>query len=175
MHLCCVGWVTFGIEMVDIGPAIQKCGVVPILFGGRLEINRHTVIGIENAARNFFTLNMLIQFIYQLKNTAVLFAERIAISKYFLHHAKCVHNLLGADKDIQLAKNITKKLREQEKTELSKYQIYRLCRGSFRKVDDLNPILDILIEYGYLKERTHPTPTGGLPYLLNPNFFKNTK
>lgn len=105
--------------------------------------------------------------------------QAIAISKYFLHHAKCVHNLLGADKDIQLAKNITKKLREQEKTELSKYQIYRLCRGSFRKADDLNPILDILIEYGYLKERAHPAPTGGRPrantYLLNPDFFENTK
>ena len=101
----------------------------------------------------------------------------IAISKYFLRHAKCVHNLLGTDKDMQLAKHVTKKLQNQEKRELSKYQIFRLCRGSFQRVDDLNPILDILIEYGYLKERTHPAPTGGRPrantYLLNPNFFND--
>lgn len=103
--------------------------------------------------------------------------QAIAISKYFLHHAKCVHNLLGTDKDMQLAKHVTKKLQNQEKRELSKYQIFRLCRGSFQRVDDLNPILDILIEYGYLKERTHPAPTGGRPrantYLLNPNFFND--
>ena len=103
--------------------------------------------------------------------------QAIAISKYFLHHAKCVHNLLGTDKDMQLAKHVTKKLQNQEKRELSKYQIFRLCRGSFQRVDDLNPILDILIEFGYLKERTHPAPTGGRPrantYLLNPNFFND--
>ena len=103
--------------------------------------------------------------------------QAIAISKYFLRHAKCVHNLLGTDKDMQLAKHVTKKLQNQEKRELSKYQIFRLCRGSFQRVDDLNPILDILIEYGYLKERTHPAPTGGRPrantYLLNPNFFND--
>lgn len=103
--------------------------------------------------------------------------QAIAISKYFLHHAKCVHNLLGTDKDMQLAKHVTKKLQNQEKQELSKYQIFRLCRGSFQRVDDLNPILDILIEYEYLKERTHPAPTGGRPrantYLLNPNFFND--
>lgn len=103
--------------------------------------------------------------------------QAIAISKYFLRHAKCVHNLLGTDKDMQLAKHVTKKLQNQEKRELSKYQIFSLCRGSFQRVDDLNPILDILIEYGYLKERTHPAPTGGRPrantYLLNPNFFND--
>ena len=103
--------------------------------------------------------------------------QAIAISKYFLRHAKCVHNLLGTDKDMQLAKHVTKKLQNQEKRELSKYQIFRLCRGSFQRVDDLNPILDILIEFGYLKERTHPAPTGGRPrantYLLNPNFFND--
>lgn len=103
--------------------------------------------------------------------------QAIAISKYFLHHAKCIHNLLGTDKDMQLAKHVTKKLQNQEKRELSKYQIFRLCRGSFQRVDDLNPILDILIEFGYLKERTHPAPTGGRPrantYLLNPNFFND--
>lgn len=103
--------------------------------------------------------------------------QAIAISKYFLHHAKCVHNLLGTDKDMQLAKHVTKKLQNQEERGLSKYQIFRLCRGSFQRVDDLNPILDILIEFGYLKERTHPAPTGGRPrantYLLNPNFFND--
>lgn len=101
--------------------------------------------------------------------------QAITISKYFLRHAKCVYNLLGTDKDIQLGKQIIKKLQQQEKRELTKYQIYRLCRGSFQRVDDLNPILDILTEYGYLKERKYPAPTGGRPrangYLLNPNFF----
>lgn len=101
--------------------------------------------------------------------------QAITISKYFLRHAKCVYNLLGTDKDIQQAKNIIKKLQQQNKPELTKYQIYRMCRGSFHKVEDITPILDILVDYGYLKEKRYSAPTGGRPrangYLLNPIFF----
>ena len=101
--------------------------------------------------------------------------QAITISKYFLRHAKCVYNLLGTDKDIQQAKHIIKKLQQQNKPELTKYQIYRMCRGSFHKVEDIAPILDILVDYGYLKEKRYSAPTGGRPransYLLNPIFF----
>ncbi len=101
--------------------------------------------------------------------------QAITISKYFLRHAKCVYNLLGTDKDIQQAKHIIKKLQQQDKPELTKYQIYRMCRGSFHKVEDIAPILDILVDYGYLKEKRYSAPTGGRPrangYLLNPIFF----
>lgn len=53
--------------------------------------------------------------------------------------------------------------------------ILRLCRSEFSKVDDVVPVIELLIEYGYLKERTYSAPTGGRPrgngYLLNPLFF----
>lgn len=105
--------------------------------------------------------------------------QAITISKYFLKHAKCVYNLLGTDKDIQLAKRIIKKLQQQEKDELTKYQIYRLCRGTFQRVEDITPILEILTEHGYLKEKKYTAPTGGRPrasgYLLNPKFFDRNK
>lgn len=99
----------------------------------------------------------------------------ITISKYFLRHAKCVHNLLGADRDIQQSKRIIRKLQEQDKTELTKYQIYHMCRSSFQRVDDIAPMLSILVDHGYLKEKRYSAPTGGRPransYLLNPIFF----
>ena len=102
--------------------------------------------------------------------------QAITISKYFLRHAKCVYNLLGTDKDIQQAKHIIKKLQQQDKPELTKYQIYRMCRGSFHKVEDIAPILDILVDYGYLKEKRYSAPTGGRPrakrlIYSNPLFF----
>lgn len=101
--------------------------------------------------------------------------QAISIAKYFLKHAKCVYNLLGTDKAMRGAKQIIKKLQKQDETELTRYQIFRLCRGEFQKVDDLAPALDILAEYGYLKERKYTAPTGGRPrasgYLLNPLFF----
>ena len=63
----------------------------------------------------------------------------------------------------------------QDKRELSKYDLFRLCRGEFAKADDAKPSIDLLVEYGYLAERTCSTSTGGRPrgsrYLLNPLFF----
>ena len=82
---------------------------------------------------------------------------------------------MGADKALRGAKHILRKLQGQEKRELTKYQIHRLCRGEFPKAEDVVPVVELLIEHGYLKERTYPAPTGGRPrasgYLLNPLFF----
>lgn len=101
--------------------------------------------------------------------------KAIKIGKYFLKHAQYTFSLMGADKALQGAKQIVKKLKTQSSKELSKYQIFRLCRGSFAKADDALPSLELLVEYGYLKEQVNGTPTGGRPrastYILNPKFF----
>lgn len=106
--------------------------------------------------------------------------KAIKITKYFLEHAKYAFSLMGADKPLQGAKYILRKLKKQPERELSKYQVFRLCRGKFFvKTDDVLPALELLAEYGYLKERIDPapTPTGGRPkgnkYILNPLYFDN--
>ena len=82
---------------------------------------------------------------------------------------------MGADKALRGAKHILKKLQNQDKRELTKYQIHRLCRGEFPRVEDTIPAIELLIEHGYLRERTYLAPTGGRPrangYILNPLFF----
>lgn len=99
----------------------------------------------------------------------------IRIAKYFLQHALCAYSIMGADKALRGAKRILKRLQGQDKRELTRYQIHRLCRGEFPRVEDTIPAIELLVEYGYLKERTYPAPTGGRPrgngYLLNPLFF----
>lgn len=99
----------------------------------------------------------------------------IRIAKYFLQHALCAYSIMGADKALRGAKRILKRLQGQDKRELTRYQIHRLCRGEFPRVEDTIPAIELLIEYGYLKERSYPAPTGGRPrgngYLLNPLFF----
>lgn len=100
----------------------------------------------------------------------------IEIGRYFLEHAKYAFSLMGADKILNDAQHILKKLSSQQAKELTKYQIFRLCRGVFSKVDDVTSPLELLVEYGYLKERVYTTPTGGRPkaagYMLNPLYFK---
>lgn len=99
----------------------------------------------------------------------------IKIAKYFLQHALCAYSIMGADKALRGAKQILKKLQGQDKRELTKYQIHRLCRSEFPRVEDTIPPIELLIEHGYLCERVYSTPTGGRPracgYLLNPLFF----
>ena len=99
----------------------------------------------------------------------------IEIGKYFMAHALCAYSIMGADRTLRGAKQILKRLRNQDKRELSKYELFRLCRGEFAKADDAKPSIDLLVEYGYLAERTCSASTGGRPrgsrYLLNPLFF----
>lgn len=99
------------------------------------------------------------------------------IMTYFLKHAKYAYSVMGADKTIHEAKYILRRLETQTKQELTKSSIYHLCRNkNFKKVDDMFPALDLLIEYGYLKKKSYSYPTGGRPkgdsYLLNPLYFE---
>ena len=98
----------------------------------------------------------------------------IRISRYFLEHAQFAYMQLGADKTLREAKAILKRLAEQDQKELSRYDIFRLCRGEFAKVEDTREAIGLLVEHGYLHEITYSAPTGGRPrgkrYLLNPLF-----
>ena len=99
----------------------------------------------------------------------------IKISRYFLEHAKFAYSQLGADKALRGAKQILKRLQDQDKRELTKYHIHRLCRGEFPSVEDTTPAIELLVEHGYLRKRTYSAPTGGRPrasgYILNPLYF----
>ncbi len=102
----------------------------------------------------------------------------IKISMYFLDHAKRAYQLMGADEQTQAAKFVLKKLSKQTERELKRHAIYRMCRSSaIKKVDDIDPPITLLIEYGYLQELPQPEREGAgrkgdTVYLLNPLFFK---
>jgi len=82
----------------------------------------------------------------KVKVTEQTIKEAIRIGKYFLAHAKYTFSLMGVDKATQGAKHILKRLSAQSKTELTKYEIFRLCRSRmFKKTDDILPSLDTLL------------------------------
>lgn len=102
----------------------------------------------------------------------------IQISRYFMEHAQFAYLQLGADKTMRRAKLLLQRISEQKKQEnqeWSQYDLFRLCRGEFAVVEDAKPAIDLLVEYGYLRECIQNAPTGGRPrksrYLLNPIFF----
>lgn len=106
--------------------------------------------------------------------------KAIVIAKYFLEHSKYAYTLMGTDKEIQKAKYILQKLIKQKELELKRSKILSISRSpsrSINKVDDIFKALDILVEYGYIKEleaeevkRAGKKPD--IVYELNPLYFK---
>ncbi|MCL2426959.1 MAG: YfjI family protein [Oscillospiraceae bacterium] len=101
--------------------------------------------------------------------------KAIDIGVYYMNHAKVVYQLMGIDEQTQDAKYVLQQIKSNQNTELTTYGIFRICRGKFNKCSDLIPALELLTEYGYLKEveveyknvgrRSRPK------YLINPHIY----
>ena len=76
----------------------------------------------------------------------------IKIGGYFIEHAKAAFAMMGADKNIDGCKYVLKWIEKQNDTVLKKRDIFRGNRGRFKEVAEIEPVLKLLCEYGYLKE-----------------------
>ena len=103
--------------------------------------------------------------------------DAIKLGNYFLDHALYAFEMLGDDSKKKNAKKIISILVKQEPhlTEVSARDILRLCR-KFDK-ESLEPVLNLLCDYGYLKEKDTVTTGVGRPksqvYLINPAIYEN--
>ena len=93
----------------------------------------------------------------------------IKIAEFYFIHAQAAYQVMGADESMDGAKYAWKRIDGADKDQISRSEIFNLCRGRFKKADDLEPVLQILIDMGYMKEMLEET--GGRPkkmYALNP-------
>jgi len=106
--------------------------------------------------------------------------KAIKIGMYFLKHAKTAYKLMGADKQLLNAKymlrQIEKKRSKFADMEITRYQIYRLCRSRIKRDGDMTPALELLAEHGYIREvETEHSGVAGRPpspkYLISPYFM----
>lgn len=100
----------------------------------------------------------------------------ITIGRYFLEHAKAAFRLmgLGESQDVKDAKYILKRIDSTGQTEISKKELFDLCRKKegFEQVEYMDPILNLLIDHGYI--RMEKVKTGGRPtekVILNPEYL----
>lgn len=101
----------------------------------------------------------------------------IRIGRYFIEHAKAAFSLMGADTAVKQSKYVLSAIQTAKLTEFSRRDIMRLCR-SFRKTEELQPILDHLADYGYIAVKDAAGYTGkGRPpaqaYLVNPCLYNH--
>ena len=94
----------------------------------------------------------------------------------FLQHAQAAYGTMGGDQTAAAAKYVLKRLDGVKS--ITKRNLHQLCRGRFKKVDELEPIITALIDHGYLKESTPPNEGAGRKpsptYLVNPLLSQNT-
>lgn len=107
--------------------------------------------------------------------SGAVMANAIRIGRYFAEHAKAAFSLLGADSGIRNCKYVLAAIEKSGLIECNRRDIMRLCR-SFKTKDEIQPVLDQLVEYGYLaeKDRDDHSGRGRTPtamYLVNPCIY----
>ena len=79
-------------------------------------------------------------------------SDAIRIGRYFIGHAKAAFSRLGADEGIRNCKYVLSAIRKAGLTEVSRRDVMRLCR-SFKTAEEAQPVIDQLVDYGYLAEK----------------------
>lgn len=99
----------------------------------------------------------------QVPLTAETMGAAQTIGEYFLAHARAAFQMMGLteSQDTKDAKYILKRLEAGGQIEISKRDLYQLCKGRLAQVEDMEPGLKILVERGYIAIES--IKTGGRP------------
>lgn len=84
-------------------------------------------------------------------------AQAILIGEYFVEHARAAFTLMGVDHTTEDGKYVLKAIKDSGLAEFTRRDIMRLCR-KFKKADDVQAVLEMLIEYGYISEKLKTIP-----------------
>lgn len=81
--------------------------------------------------------------------------KAVAIGRYFRNHARYAYSVMDMDDTVKKAEYVMAKLRCYQSPVVKRREVFRDCRGTyFKAVDDLKPILNLLEEYGYLRQQS---------------------
>ena len=95
----------------------------------------------------------------------------ISVGNYLIDHALAVFEEMGADPARDGARVVLGWIRRDHLTAFTKRDCHRSHRARFRRPADLDPILDLLVEFGYIRELASP-PQVGRPsrrFAVNPH------
>ena len=101
------------------------------------------------------------------------FQRAIELGEYFHAHAEAAYTNADKNNHITQAQYILKRIYEQDKDELSRRELFRLCQKKFSTVREMQPFIEILTDMGYLEETFTPPITNGgrssISYIINKN------
>jgi hypothetical protein len=85
----------------------------------------------------------------------------IKIGKYLIPHARAAYAEMGSDPVVEGARYILRWLEQKGIENFTKHKVHIELRGRFKRAQELDPLLALLIERGFIRERTsdkHPGP-----------------
>jgi len=84
----------------------------------------------------------------------------IRIGRYLILHAQAAFAEMGADAVVEQAKTILRWIEHQNARHFTKRDVHQALRGRFKRVEELDAPLALLLSHGSISSRPEPTGTG---------------
>lgn len=94
----------------------------------------------------------------------------VRIAEFLGPHAMAAYQVMGADQGYEDARYLWRRICSTGQTEISKRDLWHICKGKFKRVEAMEPALQTLVEMGYVREMEQST--GGRPskkIIVNPH------
>ena len=101
-------------------------------------------------------------------------ARAASLGRCFLQHAQVLYGASGEKRTIEDAAYVLQKVAGLE--QITRRDLYRACRSRFKKANDMEPVIQLLCEHGYLVETVKQPPGGhrsSVVLFVNPQVTQN--
>lgn len=103
-------------------------------------------------------------------------ANAIRFADYLIPHANAAYAEIGADPSVEAAKQVLRWIEKTSIRSFTRRDCYRSVKGPFKRADDCDPALTLLVDHGYLREvqsveRDGPGRKPSPIYEVNPIIF----
>lgn len=102
----------------------------------------------------------------------------ITLGHYLTEHARAAFAEMGLDPQVEAARSLLRWVEHHGKNSFTKRELQQNVKGRFRRVEELDPPLELLIRHGYLRlQESEPSGERGRPagatYDVNPALLRH--
>ena len=101
----------------------------------------------------------------------------VKIAEFLGVHAMAAYQMMGADESTEDARYLWRRIESTGRDEISKRDLFDICKGKFKRMEEMEPAVLALVDMGYIREEERKTGERGRPsknIVVNP-MSKNSK